>query len=153
MWHVYFRPEHMWRLISVPHCSQGAYPGERTCFQQLDINVRDFVNIGYGKSFLQGSVSLDNEDEQNCDKSLIGMNRHLEPWWNDVSSRGLVKDAIFSKLSLSCGHQKMRRNTALIGSSKSVKPQMCVSVSQGLPYNLQIRQRFNGTPSEHVTLG
>lgn len=92
MWHVYFRPDHMWRLISVPHCSQSAYPREGTCFQQLDINVRDFVNTGYGKSFLQGSVFLNDEDEQNCDELLLGMNRHLESWWNDLSSRGLVGD-------------------------------------------------------------
>lgn len=102
----------MWRLTSVPHCPQSVYPGERTCFQQLNIDVRDFVDTGYGKNFLQGSVSLDDEDEQNCDESLLGMNRHLESWWKDVSSRGQISDGnlqqIISEMWISEDVEKYR---------------------------------------------
>lgn len=92
MWHVYFRPDHMWRLISVPDVATSTYPGEHTCFQHLDISVRDFLDIGYGKNFLQSSVSIDDEDYENCGELLLDMNRHLESWMNDVSSRGATRD-------------------------------------------------------------
>lgn len=92
MWHVYFRPDHLWRLISVPHYCQSTYPGESLYLQQPDTHIRASWNSGHGKNFLQGSVSFDDEDEQNCDELLLGMNNHLESWLEDVSSRIIPSD-------------------------------------------------------------
>jgi len=95
MWHVYLRPDHAWRLISVPDCAKSAYPGECTYIQQPNISVRKFIDSGYGKNFLQSVVSLDNEDRDNCDELLLGMNHHLGSWWEDLShSSGTSDDSI-----------------------------------------------------------
>lgn len=95
MWHFYLRPDHAWRLISVPDCAKSAYPGECTYTQQSDISVRKFVDSGYGKNFLQSVVSLDNEDRDNCDELLLGMNHHLGSWWEDLfHSSGTSDDSI-----------------------------------------------------------
>ena len=45
-----------------------------------DISLRRFVDSCYGRNILQSVVSLDNDDQDNCDELLLGMNHHLGSW-------------------------------------------------------------------------
>jgi ectoine hydroxylase-related dioxygenase (phytanoyl-CoA dioxygenase family) len=41
---------------------------------------------------IQGSLSLDDEQEGNCTQILPGMHNHLGEWWGRVSARGQASD-------------------------------------------------------------
>lgn len=40
------RPDHAWKLVSFPYYAKRTYPGERTFFHHIDVNIIDFVRIG-----------------------------------------------------------------------------------------------------------
>lgn len=90
--YVLLRPDHDWRLISYPYYTKYTVPGDSTAFSHIDINITRALDEGRGVAMIQGSVSVDDEDDQNCTKILPTMHKQLRPWWNLVKERGLAKD-------------------------------------------------------------
>jgi hypothetical protein len=90
--YVFFRPDHAWRLISFPYYVKSTMPGEQTYFRHIDINLNDLSRTGRGYAVLQGSLSLDDENDHNCTEILPGMHRHLPEWWSEVRERQEVSD-------------------------------------------------------------
>jgi hypothetical protein len=90
MSYVFFRPDHAYRLVSFPYYCKSTQAGEKTFFRHIDINIDDYIQTGRGRSILQGSVSLTNEDTQNCTEILPKMHNHIGAWWTDVKARRIA---------------------------------------------------------------
>jgi hypothetical protein len=82
------RPDKQWRLVSYPYYAKYAVKGENTYFRHIDLNIPDLIGNARGSCMIQGSVSLDDEDESNCTVILPGMQHKLVAWWKRVVARG-----------------------------------------------------------------
>ncbi|ESZ98114.1 hypothetical protein SBOR_1493 [Sclerotinia borealis F-4128] len=99
------RPDSAWRLVTYPHYAKFAKEGDETYFRHINFNVRELIQRGRGGSMIQGSVSLDDEDESNCTVILAGMHTHIDKWWAKVKERGqerhglvhCIKENMFTK--------------------------------------------------------
>jgi hypothetical protein len=83
------RPDKNWRMISYPYYTKDTTAGESTGFAHLDINVEKFVESGRGGNIIQGSMSLDDEDECGCTILVLGFHQQIQAWWERVRQRGL----------------------------------------------------------------
>ena len=99
MFYVFLRPDHLWRLISFPYYAKSTYPGEQTAFRHIDVNVTDLLTSNRCANTIQGSVTLADEDKDNCTILLLGMQHHLGEWWKDLKDRGYSKDGLIHKVS------------------------------------------------------
>jgi len=59
------RPDKQTVLISYPYYIKATVPGEQTFFRHIDVNIPDLINHNRGANMIQGSVSLDDETEDN----------------------------------------------------------------------------------------
>jgi hypothetical protein len=82
------RPDKQWRLIAYPYYAKYAVKGDSTQFRHIDLNVPQMLSTGRGTAMIQGSVSLDDEDDTNCTMVLPGFQHKLGEWWNRMCSRG-----------------------------------------------------------------
>ena len=82
------RPDKQWRLVSYPYYAKYAVAGDRTYFRHIDVNVPDLLGSARGSNMIQGSVSIDNETEQDCTVIIAGMHNKLREWWEHCVSRG-----------------------------------------------------------------
>lgn len=99
MFYVFYRPDHLWRLISFPYYAKSTYLGEKTAFRHIDINVNDLLNSKRCANAIQGSITVKDEDQQNCTESLLGMHHHLGTWWKDLKDRECCKDGLIHKVT------------------------------------------------------
>jgi len=105
MLYVALRPDQAWRLVSYPYYAKYTSPGDGTYFCHLDLNIPDLLANERGVSMIQGTVSLDEEDEKNCTFICPGMQHKLGEWWERVQARGQetsgyvhrITDQIFTK--------------------------------------------------------
>ena len=67
-------------LICYPYYVKYQVEGESTGFAHLDINVDKFMKTGWGKNIIQGSLSLDNENEHSCTLLVPGFYYHIHKW-------------------------------------------------------------------------
>lgn len=76
-------------LISYPYYTKYAQAGDRTFFRHVDVNLSEAAQSGRGLEMIQGSVSFDDEDQDNCTKLLIGFKEVWKNWvnWMDRGSR------------------------------------------------------------------
>ena len=86
-YYVFLQPNHAQRLISFPYYTTYALPSENTFFIHIDTNVRDLIASGRGKDILQGSVSLNDEDESNYTIILPGIHHHIITQQKDLVDR------------------------------------------------------------------
>jgi hypothetical protein len=96
--YVFFRPDHLWKLVSFPYYAKSTYPGESTFFRHIDVNIADFVRTGRGENALQGSLALSDEDGQNCTELLLGMHRDIGKWHKRLVDRGYAKDGFVQRI-------------------------------------------------------
>ncbi|KAF7514661.1 hypothetical protein PCG10_005209, partial [Penicillium crustosum] len=96
--YVRCRPDHAWKLVSFPYYAKRTYPGERTFFRHIDVNIIDFVRSGRGVNALQGSLALSDEDSGNCTELLLGMHREIATWHRRLVDRGYAKDGYVQRI-------------------------------------------------------
>ncbi|RYN41670.1 hypothetical protein AA0114_g10631 [Alternaria tenuissima] len=95
MYYSVFRGEHT--MISYPYYAKYATPGDKTYFRHVDCNVEWAHREGKGRDMIQGSVSLDDEDLNNCTQVLRGFHNILPQYlsWRAASgsreSQGLIE--------------------------------------------------------------
>ncbi|KAI9765616.1 MAG: hypothetical protein M1840_007305 [Geoglossum simile] len=82
------RPDTNYWLISYPYYVKDTSEGENTGFAHFDINVDEFVKSGRGLNMVQGSVSVDDEMEDNCTLLVLGFQHVIHEWWGRVTARG-----------------------------------------------------------------
>jgi len=88
------RPDGATTLCSYPYYAKYTHKGDQTYFRHIDINVPEWIKSNRGGNMIQGSLSLDDEQESDCTVILAGMhrNRNLETWWRDLESRQKTKN-------------------------------------------------------------
>ncbi|PTU20357.1 hypothetical protein P175DRAFT_0533358 [Aspergillus ochraceoroseus IBT 24754] len=62
------------RLISYPYYAKYARHGDSTWFRHIDINISQALARGRGMATIQRSISLDEEDTDNCTHSAAPRN-------------------------------------------------------------------------------
>src|SRR5436305_11256340 len=79
------RPDQQWRLtqISYPYYTKYALPGASTGFKHIDKRVEDLLEQPRQRNMIQGTVSLDNEDQSNCTILVLGFHKHITTWYQD----------------------------------------------------------------------
>jgi hypothetical protein len=87
--YVALREDRCYKLISYPYYMKSATPADQTKFRHIDINVERLHELDYGKFQIQGSLSLDDEDDDNCTELVKGMHRdgRLLKWWASLKER------------------------------------------------------------------
>lgn len=99
MLYTALRPDQQWRFVSYPYYAKYAVKGDSTQFRHIDLNVRQLISSNRGGAMIQGSVSLDDEDELNCTMVLPGMQWKLGEWWQRVCERGQQADGFVYRLT------------------------------------------------------
>jgi hypothetical protein len=93
------RPDKNWRLVSYPYYAKYAKTGDSTSFKHIDVNIPDLLATGRGACQIQGTVSLDNETEDNCTVLLPGMQKKLPQWWEKCLKRGAKPNTFVHRLT------------------------------------------------------
>jgi len=90
--YVCLRRDRRRQLVSYPYYAKYVVPGtgDPTFFRHIDMNVSKFLEDGHGGNIIQGSVSLDHEDEEGCTEIVPGFHKHIRTWWEKVKARGKV---------------------------------------------------------------
>ena len=78
------RGDNNWRLISVPYYVKDAQEGESTQFHHLDLNMKNYIEHGWGLNAIQGSLSLDDENDNGCTVIVKGFHKYISQWWENV---------------------------------------------------------------------
>lgn len=95
-WLLYsvLREEHT--MVSYPYYTKYTVPGDKTFFRHVDLNLSVAHAQGLGADMIQGSVSIDDENSQNCTEVLEGFHRHVGPYlqWRKTAKKdpsGLIE--------------------------------------------------------------
>ncbi|MCJ1266008.1 hypothetical protein MMC22_005890 [Lobaria immixta] len=72
------------RMVSHPYYTKHVVDGDSTFFRHLDLNVPRYLESGWGKNVIQGSVSWVDEAPGNCTEITPGFHHHLRQWWAGV---------------------------------------------------------------------
>lgn len=83
------RPDKQWRLISYPYYAKNAIPGDSTGFRHLDVNLPLLARKQHGINMIQGSVSITDEEPDDCTEIVPGMHRYTKQWHERVEKRGI----------------------------------------------------------------
>jgi len=88
-YYVALRPDRCHRLISYPYYAkyQTAEDGSTTYFRHIDIAVEAAVTRGRGINAIQGSLSLDDEYEDDCTEILPGLHARMAEWHARIKDR------------------------------------------------------------------
>jgi len=90
--------------VLYPYYAKFAQAGDNTFFRHIDINIKDLAKSGRGANMIQGTVSLDDEQIDDCTMILPGMHKHFKEWEEVLDARGLstaslvhrIKDSMFT---------------------------------------------------------
>jgi uncharacterized protein YcsI (UPF0317 family) len=75
--YVALRSDYVWRLISYSYYIKNAQVSDNIEFRHIDQNISQLLFTERDRNMIQDSVSLDDEDAENCIVILIEMHRHL----------------------------------------------------------------------------
>jgi hypothetical protein len=95
-WLLYAVLRRQHTLISYPYYTKYAKKGDPTFFRHIDLNIAEAVRSGKGVQMIQGSVSWDDEDNDNCTEVLTCFHRHAAEYqdWrdrHDTFSKGKIE--------------------------------------------------------------
>jgi len=95
------RPDQNTNLVSYPYYAKYIHKGDDTFFRHIDLNIEDLANSHRGANMIRGTVSLDNEKEDDCTMILPGMHKHIKEWNEVLTARGLsldhrIQDSMFT---------------------------------------------------------
>ena len=111
-------PDHEWKLIAYPYYAKYQVPGDNTAFRHINANTRDLADLNRSSGFIQGTLSLDQEDSHNCTILVLGMHKHLQEWYQQcVEGRGLAKDGKVQRI-----HDQMLTNISKKTCLRNVPP-------------------------------
>jgi hypothetical protein len=79
-------------IVSYPYYTKYTRPGDKTKFRHIDLNISDAVKNQRGVQMIQGSVSLDQEDSNNCTELLLGFHKHIKEYQKWREGKG-IKDS------------------------------------------------------------
>ena len=96
--YMLFRPDSAGWLISYPYYTKSQHAKDTTGFMHIDLNIPGMVNDQRGINQIQGSLSLDDEDSNDCTILVPKMHTHLAAWYKRLKQRGGLKDGYVHKI-------------------------------------------------------
>jgi hypothetical protein len=78
-------------LVSYPYYAKFQHKGDATFFRHIDINIPDLAKAGRGAYQIQGTISLDDEFDDDCTEIVPGMHNNMDTWAKDLEGREGVK--------------------------------------------------------------
>jgi hypothetical protein len=99
-WLLYglLRPDHCLWLVSYPYYAKYQRKGDATAFRHIDLNVPKMAD-GIGVSQIQGTVSLDDERDNDCTILVPGMHHHIAEWSKRNAARKEFKSGFIHKIT------------------------------------------------------
>jgi hypothetical protein len=76
-------------LISYPYYTKYTKVDDKTFFRHIDLNIAECVATGKGADAIQGSVSWDQEDHDNCTEMLDCFHHHIKGYqeWRQTNNQ------------------------------------------------------------------
>jgi hypothetical protein len=74
-------------LLSYPYYAKYQKKGDSTYFRHIDINIPGLEEDKRGWFQIQGTVSLDDEQDDDCTEILPGMHKKISPWHAKLKDR------------------------------------------------------------------
>ena len=102
------RPDRNTNLVSYPYYAKYAREGDNTFFRHIDVNIKELATSGRGANMIQGSLSLDDEREDDCTMVLPGMHRHIQAWDEALTARGRSTGALVHRIQRRHVHPRRR---------------------------------------------
>ena len=99
MLYAALRPDSQWRLVTYPYYTKYAVPGDNTYFRHIDVNVPALLDDDRGACMIQGSVSMDDEDDDNATVIIPGMQYKIREWWERCVARGQSSDGFVHRIT------------------------------------------------------
>ena len=78
-------------LVSYPYYAKYQKKGDSTYFRHIDINIGRLSEDKRGWYQIQGTVSLDDEKDDDCTEILPSMHHNITPWYNHLKAHAAVK--------------------------------------------------------------
>ena len=90
MLYARLRPDNAAWLVSYPYYAKYQRKGEQTAFRHIDLNVREMISGARGINQIQGTLSLDDEKNDDCTEIVPGMHKtgKLQHWMELLQQRG-----------------------------------------------------------------
>ncbi|GAB7341642.1 hypothetical protein MBLNU457_7836t2 [Dothideomycetes sp. NU457] len=85
LYHACLRPDGCHWLVSYPYYIKQTRPGDNTGFHHFDMNP--YLMTAFDWNQMQSSLSLSDEDEENCTVLVPGFHKNLDQWVRDTQSR------------------------------------------------------------------
>ena len=76
------------RLVSYLYYTKYAVKGNKTYFRHIDLNIPDLLSNSRGANMIQGSISIDDENSENCTVVLPSMQHKLQEWQDICVAQG-----------------------------------------------------------------
>jgi hypothetical protein len=92
------RLDEHWRLISYLYYIKYAKSRNKTAFRYINQNISFLLTIEREANMIQNSLSLNDENVNNCIIILLEMRKHLTSWWKRVTIRELTTDEWIHKM-------------------------------------------------------
>lgn len=94
------RPDKHWRLASYPYYAKYNKKGDWTHFRHIDINIPQALENGKGVHQIQGTLSLDDEDESRATIILAGTHiKQLGQLWAKICARNQQTDGYIHRFT------------------------------------------------------
>jgi hypothetical protein len=87
-----------WRLISYFYYIKYAKSRNKTAFRHINQNISFLLTIEREANMIQNSLSLNDENVNNCIIILSEIHKHLTSWWERVTIRELTTDEWVHKM-------------------------------------------------------
>ena len=94
------RPDNATSLISAPYYAKDTKKGDSTAFRHVDFNLQQMTSSSQrGLDQIQGSVSLDDEQADDCTEIVPKMHPHLAEWCKRIMQRGVKSNSYVNKIT------------------------------------------------------
>jgi hypothetical protein len=99
--YVCLRPDHATALLSYVYYAKLASierrdvegkvlaPASQTFFRHIDLNIENVLQDDATGLIIQGSVSLTDEDQDNCTEMIPKLHARFAEYWADLQERGV----------------------------------------------------------------
>lgn len=95
-------------LVSYPYYAKYAHKGDNTFFRHIDVNMKQLASSVRGANMIQGMVSLDNENQDDCTEILPGMHKHIKNGMRSLPHVGYPQQHSFTALKVTCLPRRIR---------------------------------------------
>ena len=82
------RDDGNYRLITYPYVAKDSDTETTTFFEHMDLHLDSYMENGNGANQFTSGISLDNENEDTCLRTVRGFHHHIDDWYERLLQRG-----------------------------------------------------------------